>query len=195
MVTPGSHAISGIPKATLRPGPRTLIGVWLGAVLLASGGLAALHAGYSPLDDPNPAFQRPGFVDANPPRSALPQLPGEPITLGGRGVVFFTRPALLPRLLFMLAGPDGVFLRRHAKIVVIVHDATANTPSNSPSGVSLFADPDGTLSQELVMHVPRDHGYPVGYAVIGPDGTVRYRTEDPGQDRRLSEVLIAVDNT
>jgi hypothetical protein len=45
------------------------------------------------------------------------------------------------------------------------------------------------------MRIPRDGGYPVGYAVIGPDRTVRYRTEDPQQDRRLSEVLTAVSET
>ena len=45
------------------------------------------------------------------------------------------------------------------------------------------------------MRRPRDHGAPVGYAVVGADGTVRYRTEDPQQDQHLAEVLTMVDAT
>lgn len=45
------------------------------------------------------------------------------------------------------------------------------------------------------MRRSHDRGAPVGYAVVGPDGTIRYRTEDPQQDQHLSEVLTMVDAT
>jgi len=61
--------------------------------------------------------------------------------------------------------------------------------------VVLLGDSTGLIRRGLFMPIPRDGGYPVGYAVIGPDRTVRYRTKDPQQDRRLSEVLIALRET
>lgn len=165
--------------------------VWLICVAVLAAGLLTVRLGYSPLDDPDQAHQRPGFVDANRPRSVAPDLVG----LAGaksRGVVFFTRPERLARLLVALGTSDGRVLVSKANVVVVQQPGSAVTP---PAAVTVLADPSGSLSRSLVMRTPRDGGYPVGYAVIGPDGTVRYRTEDPGQDRRLSEVLTAVSDT
>lgn len=168
-----------------------LLTVWLACVVALGAGLLTVRLGYSPLDDPDQAHQRPGFVDANRPRSVAPDLAG----LGGtssRSVVFFTRPERVARLLEALGTSEGHDLLDQAHVVVVQQAGSAATP---PTGVTMLADPSGSVSRSLVMRPPRDGGYPVGYAVIGPDGTVRYRTEDPGQDRRLSEVLTAVSDT
>lgn len=171
--------------------PLRLAAVWLGCVTVLGVGLLTVRLGYSPLDDPDQAHQRPGFADANKPRSVAPDLAG----LGGagsRGVVFFTRPERLARLLDALGTGEGLQLLRRAHVVVV---QPVKSPGAAPAGVSLLADPTGSVSRALFMRAPRDRGYPVGYAVVGPDGTVRYRTEDPGQDLRLSEVLTAVKDT
>lgn len=171
--------------------PLRLIAVWLVSVAVLGAGLLTVRIGYSPLDDPDQAHQRPGFADANTPRSVAPPLTGLG-PAGSRSVVFFTRPDRLPRLLDALGADEGLQLLRRAHVVVV---QPARSPAAAPAGVSLLTDPTGSVSHALFMRTPRDRGYPVGYAVVGADGTVRYRTEDPGQDRRMSEVLTAVDDT
>ncbi len=168
-----------------------LITVWLVAVAVLGAGLGIIRAGYSPLDDPDQARQRPGFIDANGPRSVAPRLPGMGGT-GSRSVVFFTRPERLPRLLSALGEAEGASLRRQARVLIVEQGAAA---AAAPAGVTVLSDPVGKIRRALAMRVPRDGGYPVGYAVVGPDGTIRYRTEDPGQDRRISEVLMALGAT
>ncbi len=170
---------------------RRLAAVWVVCVAVLGGGLLTVRAGASPLDDPDQARQRPGFSDANPPRSVAPRLTGLG-PAGSRGVVFFTRPDRLTRLLAALGGDDGGRLSRRAHVVVVLPVTIA---VGARTGVTVLADPTGSVSRLLFMRIPRDGGYPVGYAVVGPDGTVRYRTEDPGQDLRLSEVLMAVGDT
>lgn len=165
-------------------------GVWLATVSALGTGLLAVRLGYSPLDDPDQAHQRPGYVDANPPRSLAPALPGLG-PAGTRSVMFFTRPDRLPRLLAALGAKQGQDLLQAAHVVVVQPGA----PGPAPPRVVLLGDPTGLIRRGLVTRIPRDGGYPVGYAVIGPDRTVRYRTEDPQQDRRLSEVLTAVSET
>lgn len=161
------------------------------SVTVLGAGLLTVRAGASPLDDPDQARQRPGFTDANPPRSVAPRLTGLG-PAGSRGVVFFTRPGRLPRLLTAFDEADGSELLSQAQVVVVL---PGPVPGAARQGVTMLADPTGSLSRLLFMRIPRDGGYPVGYAVVGPDGTVRYRTEDPGQDLRLSEVLMAVGDT
>ena len=170
---------------------RRLAAVWVVSVTVLGAGLLTVRAGASPLDDPDQARQRPGFTDANPPRSVAPRLTGLGAA-GSRGVVFFTRPGRLPRLLTALGEADGSALLSQTRVVVVLPGLV---PGVAREGVTMLADPTGSLSRLLFMRTPRDGGYPVGYAVVGPDGTVRYRTEDPGQDLRLSEVLMAVGDT
>lgn len=170
---------------------RRLAAVWVVSVAVLGAGLLTVRAGASPLDDPDQARQRPGFTDANPPRSVAPRLAGLG-PAGSRGVVFFTRPARLQRLLTALGEADGSQLLSQAHVVVV---EPVKRPGVPRPGVTMLADPTGSVSRLLFMRRPHDGGYPVGYAVVGPDGTVRYRTEDPGQDLRLSEVLMAVGDT
>ena len=172
-------------------GTPRLLAIWLVCVAVLGAGLLTVRVGYSPLDDPDQAHQRPGFADANPPRSVAPLLTGLG-PAGSRSVVFFTRPERLARLLDSLSGGEGLRLLQRAHVVIL---APVQSSRVAPAGVTLLVDPTSSMSRALFMRTPRDQGYPVGYAVVGADGTVRYRTEDPGQDRRLSEVLTAVSDT
>jgi hypothetical protein len=164
-----------------------LLGVWIGTTALLGAGLLTTHLGMSQLDAANPAYQRPGFLDANPPRITAPAVAG----LGGQGVrtvVFFTRADRLARLQLALAGPDGQALTQVARTVVV-----QDTGANAPSGV--VSDPRDLISRSYVLRRPRDHRAPIGYAVVGPDGTIRYRTLDPQQDLHLSEALTMAQAT
>ncbi len=164
-----------------------LLSVWLATTAVLGAGLLTVHLNMSGLDDPDPAHQRPGFLDANPPRATAPAVPGlgRP---GTRTVVFFTRADRMPRLQQALAGPDGRALHRVAHVVVVQDTA-------GPTSGGAIPDPQDVLSRSYQMRRPRDHGAPVGYAVVGPDGTIRYRTEDPEQGQHLSEALTMVEAT
>ncbi len=171
----------------MTPPRPALIGTWAIITALVGGGLLTVRLEMSPLDDPDPGHQRPGYVDANRPRSPAAPLPGL-APAGKRSVVFFTRANRLPRLRRALDGPDGQALRRAAS-VVLVQDTTG------PAEAGVLPDPTDRISRGYVMRRPRDHEAPVGYAVVGVDGTVRYRTEDPQQDQHLAEVLTMVNAT
>jgi len=171
----------------MTPSRPALLATWAAVTALLGGGLLTVRLGMSPLDDPDPGHQRPGYVDANRPRSPAAPLPGL-APAGRRSVVFFTRADRLPRLRRALDGSDGQALRRAASIV-LVQDTTG------PADAGVLPDPSDRISHAYVMRRPRDHGAPVGYAVVGADGTVRYRTEDPQQDQHLAEVLTMVDAT
>ena len=160
---------------------RRLTAVWAATTGLLGAGLLTVHLGASPLDDPNPAHQRPGYLDANGHRTPAPPVTGLGPS-GTRTVVFFTRTDRLARLRTALAGPDGQALRRTARVVVV-----QDTRGTAQTGV--VNDPTDRLSHAYDLRRPRDGGAPVGYAVVGPDGTVRYRTLDPGVEQHLSEAL------
>lgn len=131
-----------------------LVGTWLGTTVLLGAGLLTVHLGVSGLDDPDPAHQRPGFLDANAPRSAAPVVPGLG-PAGTRSVVFFSRRDRLVLLERALAGPDGSALARVARIVVVVD-------GSGPSTAGVVADPQERLSRLDAMRRPRDGGAPVG---------------------------------
>lgn len=163
---------------TSRP---ALVAIWAATTGLLGAGVLTVHLGASPLDDPNPAHQRPGYLDANGSRDPAPTVVGLG-PAGTRTVIFFTRAERLDRLQRALAGPDGQTLRRTARVVVV-----QDTEGGTTAGV--VPDPSDRISRAYDLRRPRDRGAPVGYAVVGPDGTVRYRTDDPGVEQHLSEAL------
>ena len=169
---------------TSRP---ALLGVWVGTTALIGAGLLTVHLGMSGLDDPNPAHQRPGFLDANRPRVTAPAVAGLGPP-GTRSVVFFTRTDQMTGLQRALASSAGRALAGVAHLVVVL-----DTAGPLPAGA--LSDPEDLVSRSYEMRRPRDQGAPVGYAVVGPDGTIRYRTEDPQQGQHLSEVRTMVDAT
>ena len=105
--------------------------------------------------------------------------------------MFFVRPAQLAQLQAALGDRDGTKLAASADLSIVV--SSIRTSGAHPAGSApVVADPGGLIATGYEMRRPRDGGPPVGYAVVGPDRTVRFRTEDPGLSGRLAEVLTMV---
>jgi hypothetical protein len=168
----------------LSPAFRAL-SVWL--LVAAALGAALLLAGRvrSPLDDADQARQRPDFLDSVGPRTAAPQVTALLPTPGRIMVVFFVRGAQ--------QHPLRMALEHRGALPPHVDTAILGGPvSMGDQPIPLISDSDGSLARRFLMPVPRDGGYPVGYAICGPDGTVRYRTLDPGVASRLRDVRAMV---
>ena len=161
--------------------PGRLIAVWL-VVAVGFGVLLAVARGSAgPLDDPDPAHQRPGLLDLG----ALP-VPAPPVSdgipTGGReAVVFFVRPGGLQALCEAL--PDAELEGEPDLVVVVAGPVAPCAPD-----VAVVADPKGRLAQAYGLRPPADGGAPVGYAVVDDAGRIRYRTLDPEVDDLLGEV-------
>lgn len=161
------------------PSRRMLVAVWLSMLAMFGALLFAANASKSGLDDPDPALQRPGFLDAG----GLPQ-PARAITSavprkGRRAVVFFVRPGTVGSLCRAL-GKDQIMER--ADVVVVV---------SGPGLCRRFAtvnDRQTKLARDYRMRRPRAGGPPVGYAIVDSSRQIRYRTLDPGAAARLPEV-------
>ncbi len=177
-----------------------LLLVWFAAVLLLGGLLLLAQLRRNPLDDPNLAYERPGFLDAHGrPFPAPVMVDGVP-SPGSRAVVFFTRPERASRLSAALAARPS--LRERARIAIVVSGPMP--PGDLPAeafvadyqagvaGVPVVADPSGRLAAAYQVPVPRDGGPPVGYAVVDRAGRVRYRTLDPEMHEHLDEVETIV---
>lgn len=149
----------------------------IGALLLLSQ--AALH----PLDDPDPALQRPGFLDFGALPETAPPVAGVRYS-GGKTVVFFERAGRVGKLCRALSthrlGPS-------VRAVVVVPKPPAPA---SCSGTVLV---DAGLASSFGMRVPREGGPPVGYAIVDHEGMIRYRTLDPAVASLLSEVETVVE--
>lgn len=158
-----------------------LVAVWL-VVALATGLLLALsRAATGPLDDPDPARQRPGFLDAERLPVPAPQVTDDVPAPGRRAVVFFVRPAELERLCQALTAFDPP---QPADVAVVL----VGEGGRCPQGISVVPDREGELAALYGMPVPRDHGPPVGYAIVDGAGNIRYRTLDPEVASLLGEV-------
>jgi hypothetical protein len=154
---------------------------WL--VLAGSmGGLLALaQLAEGPLDDPDLAEQRPGYLDAGDLPVRAPPLPGDLPSPKRRTVVFVERPERVAELCRALRRDD---LGQHAALVVIVSDRDGDECGSVP----VVVDQSGSYVDAIGFRHPEDHGPPVGYAVIDSHGQVRYRTLDPEVDDGLEEV-------
>ncbi len=170
-------------------GGRLLI-LWTVALFLLGGMLFAIRSTRSPLNDPDMAYQRPGFLDAHGAPFPAPQVTAGIPSPGTRAVVFFTRPELLARLEGgLLTGP---LIRDDAALAVVV---AGTLPTAEAAGVHVVADPDGRLAKAYDMPIPRDGGPPVGYAIVDSQGRVRYRTLDPEMEEHLWEVQTMLRDT
>lgn len=162
------------------PSRLAVVLVWAGAawgfaVLLVIAGHAR-----GPLDDPDPARQRPGFVDLGTLPVPAPEVVDGIPAIGRRAVVFFERPAGLARLCRAL---EASTLGRHADVVVVSADG-----GPCEGGARLAGDPASSYARRVGMDVPRDGGPPVGYAVVDSAQRIRYRTLDPHVADGLGEV-------
>ena len=165
-------------------GRAALVVLWLAVAVPLGLLLGAARATESGLDDPDPAWQRPGFLDAGALPEPAPSL-AEGIPGGGRAaVVFFVRPHGLGQLCRALSGHS---LARHADLVVVVTSAGAGCDD-----ARTLEDPSADVARAYGMRGPRDSGYPVGYAVVDGPGHIRYRTLDPSVADGLDEVETMV---
>lgn len=170
--------LNGCDRGASRP-IRRLVVVWLTAAAFFGVLLVLARAAEAPLDDPDPAWQRPGFLDAG----ALP-VPAPPgLTASGRPtVVFFERSTGVGALCQALTERP---LREGAVTAVVVADPG---PGSCGAAGAVVADRDGALADAYGMRRPRDGGPPVGYAVVDGAGAIRYRTLDPEVADQLGEV-------
>jgi len=173
--------------AGLRKGHRArvgLIGLWLAAVIVLGGLTAYSRTANAPLADPDPAYQRPGFLDVMP-AFAAPSLGANLPVPKSRSVVFFTRPQLEPGLLSAVAADTG--LQAAARLVVVACGSGAT--SAAAGSIAVVGQGAGCPAADLYrMRSPRDGGAPVGYAIVSSAGLVRYSTLDPDVTNLLDEV-------
>ena len=158
------------------------MGVAVGFGLL----LAFARAAEGPLDDPDQAWQRPGFLDAGElPAPAPTVAPGVPPP-GRSTVVFFVRPDGLAELCHALSA-SGLPTRTAAAVVV-----PQSTSDRCQPVAAVVDDPDGAVDEAYGLRRPRGGGPPVGYAAVDAAGTIRYRTLDPELADHLDEVATIV---
>ena len=168
----------------MTPGLRALI-AWLCAAGVFGVAVAGAQTSASPLDDPKPAQQRAGYLDAVGERDTAPLVTISRPARGKVTVIFFVRSAQQRPLLSGLSKPAALPTNVDAFVV-------GGRPDLAESRFASVSDVDAALARGYAMPVPRDGGYPVGYAIVGPDSTIRYRTLDPDVAGRLDEVRTIV---
>lgn len=173
------------PSPGLGPGRRALAGVWVAASVILGLLLWLTEPLGGPLDDPDPARQRPGFLDGFGLPLPAPSLGGGLPAHGRPTVVFFERPGRVDRLCDALGSSD---LGRLAAVAIAVRPPDGRCPT-----AALVADPVGDVARSYGMRQPVDGGPPVGYAVVDQRGRIRYRTLDPSSAEGLSEVRTMVE--
>jgi hypothetical protein len=164
------------------PSRRQLALVWLACAVLFGGLLLLSQTAREPGDDADPAWQRPGFLDAGTlPEQAPPVITGIP-SPGRRAVVFFQRQNGVDDLCRAVAHRG---LRERADVAIVVPDqgATCSAP------VPVTSDPAAVVAERYGLRQPRGGGPPVGYAIVDSSGRIRYRTLDPAVTEELGEVF------
>lgn len=162
------------------PWRRRLVAIWVGAAVGFGALLALAESARSPLDDPDPARQRPGVVDLGALPTPAPRLTAEVPGRGQATVIFFERPDRLAPLCGAIARHR---LARGALAAVVVSEPAVSCPV-----APVVVDPTASLARRFGLPVPRDGGPPVGYVVVDARGLTRYRTLDPAVSRNLPEV-------
>lgn len=143
---------------------------------------------YDPQADPDPALQRPGFIDAERAFKAPEVALGIP-SHDRRAVIFFDRQIPKAEDLRRLKEFQGMLENTDIALVV------ANSAENLTSPLPIILDNNARLAHAYKLHRPNDGGYPVGYAVVDSKGQVRYPTLDPNYLRLLDEVQTIVKAT
>ncbi|MDP8937844.1 MAG: hypothetical protein M3O23_08990 [Actinomycetota bacterium] len=165
--------------ASLARRRKQLLALWLGAAVLFGALLGIARATESGLDDPDPAWQRPGFLDAGLLPQPAPRLSEDLPRPGRPAVVFFVRPDGVAELCHSLATHRP---GESADLVIVV------AGGGECEGVITLEDPSAGLARAYGLRDPRDGAAPVGYAVVDRQGRIRYRTLDPTVAEELEEV-------
>ena len=162
-------------------GGGSLLLAWLVVAVVFGSLLAVAQSAATPLDDVDPAYQRPGLLDLGElPVPAPPIVDGLPAQ-GRETVVFFVRQTGLEDLCDALAGVD---LPGQPALVVV----SAGPRQACRADVTVVSDPGGRLADAYGLRRPRGGGPPVGYAVVDEATRIRYRTLDPEVVDLLGEV-------
>ena len=156
-----------------------LLALWLGVAVLFGALLGVARATRTGLDDPDPAWQRPGFLDAGPLPQPAPRVTEDLPRPGRPAVVFFVRPEAIADLCHSLA---TYRLDESADLVMVV------SGTGRCEGVTTLEDPSGAAARAYGLRHPRNGATPVGYAVVDGQGRIRYRTLDPTVAQELDEV-------
>lgn len=173
------------------PGRRALVSVWVVAAVALGSLVTLAENARGPLDDPDPAQQRPGFLDGFDLPAPAPRVDPLVPRQGRRAVVFFERRARLVELCPALEGSD---LFDAADVAVVVAGAEVGAEIDC-GGATVVADPSGQIADAFALRRPAGGGPPTGYAVVDRDGQIRYRTIDPSAADELGEVRTIVDAT
>ncbi len=172
------------------PDRRALVSLWIVAASTLGSLLAVAEAADGPIDDPDPAHQRPGFLDAFGLPVPAPRIdPRFPI-IGRRAVVFFERRDRLGDLCAALAESGLVGA---ADIVVVV--ATDSALDAGCKRATVVHDTSGEIGRAYALRRPAGGGPPVGYAIVDRHGQIRYRTIDPSAPGGLNEVRTILEAT
>lgn len=154
--------------------------------LAVAGGLGLLlalaAAAEGPLDDADPAYQRPGILDLGELPEPAPKVADDIPAPDRVTVVFFVRPGQLKPLCEALR---EIELHRQPDLAVVV----AGPSGPCAEEATVVADPDARLADGYGLRSPQSGGAPVGYAVVDGAGMIRYRTLDP----RVTDLLDEVD--
>lgn len=154
---------------------------WL-AVAVGIGLLLVLaEAVEGPLDDADPAYQRPGILDLGELPVPAPMVTDKIPIPSRAAVVFFVRPDQLGPLCDALG---EIQLARQPDLAVVV----AGPAGPCTADAAVVADPRAGLAEVYGLRPPQGGGAPVGYAVVDRAGMIRYRTLDPEVDDLLDEV-------
>lgn len=168
---------------THEPRRSTLVAIWVMTTAALGGLMLLAGADEGPLDDPDPAHERPGLLDLFGLPAPAPAIDRVHPADGAATVVFFTRTSRFDELCVAL-GNDAA--ARFAAATTVIIGAPRSKPCPHASAVA--ADPDGAVGAGYGLRRPRDGGPPVGYAVVDRQRRIRYRTLDPDVAHRLGEV-------
>lgn len=164
---------------------RKLKAIWLATAAATGIALLISMSAYDPLADPDPALQRPGFIDTEK-ASPAPQVTQEVPHHGRRAVIFFDRRI-----------PSAEQLQKLAELQQPLKDTDIALVVHKPAGevsppVPVVTDEGGELARAYRLNQPNDDGYPVGYAIVDSNGLIRYPTLDPNYFSLLEEVVTIV---
>jgi len=176
-----------VTTVRLAPSVRALVAVWLAVALAGVVLVLVVERSRGPLDDPDPARQRPGLLDTGSLPLPAPSIGGLEYA-DGPTVAFFARPAGVARLCRALSG-DGL---GGGVQVAVVLAAPEDVPLAGGCGAVAHLVVGPALAEGFGMPVPADGGYPVGYAIVDTRGRTRYRTLDPSAAARLDEVATVL---
>jgi hypothetical protein len=174
-----------VSRPAALPSRGALVAIWAGVAAVFGLLLAVADGARGPLDDTDPARQRPGLLDLGALPAPAPQVVAGVPAPGRRAVVFFVRPSGLEPLCRALGERP---LDPDVDVVAIVGAGGGRCPLT----VAVVVDPTAAYARRFGLPAPRDGGPPVGYAVVDSAGRTRYRTLDPQVAEGLREVATIV---